>query len=164
VAGDDQLGAYLTDHLAGSTAGANLARQILDESEGTPLGVFMAELVVDVESDQMVLENLMERLAIERGTLKHAATWAAERLSRVRFNPVSVGSRELALLLELETLWMGVNGKLSLWESLDELKATDPRLASLDTATLISRAQSQAEGLRIQRRAMAPLAFGAGAG
>lgn len=158
--GDDQLGAYLTDHLAGSTAGVNLARQILSESEGTPLGAFMAGVVADIEADQKVLEDLIERLGIERGPLKQAATWMAEKLSRVRFNPVSLGSRELELLMELETLWMGVNGKLSLWESLHELKATDGRLASLDTATLIERATSQADGLRVQRRALAPLALG----
>ncbi|MFP5317708.1 MAG: hypothetical protein ACLGI2_05365 [Acidimicrobiia bacterium] len=158
---DDQLAAYLNDHLAGSTAGVNLARQILNEAEGTPLGTFMAGLVADIESDQKVLEDLIERLAIERHPLKQAATWMAEKLSRLRFNPVSLGTRELELLMEIETLWMGVNGKLSLWESLDELKANDERLASLDTATLISRAQSQADGLRVQRRAMAPLALGA---
>lgn len=157
---DDQLAAYLSDHLAGSTAGVSLARQILNEAEGTPLGTFMAGLVADIESDQKVLEDLIERLGIERHPLKQAATWMAEKLSRLRFNPVSLGTRELELLMELETLWMGVNGKLSLWESLDELKAKDERLASLDTATLISRAQSQADGLRVQRRAMAPLALG----
>jgi hypothetical protein len=157
---DDQLGAYLTDHLAGSTAGVNLARQIQGESEGTPLGTFITGLVADIESDQKVLEGLIERLAIERSPLKQAATWAAERMSRIRFNPVSLGSKQLELLMELEALWMGVCGKLSLWESLDELKATDERLSSLDTANLIARAQSQADGLRIQRRAMAPLALG----
>ncbi len=157
---DDQLGAYLTDHVAGSTAGVSLAKQILSETEGTPLGTFMSGVVADIESDQKVLEGLIERLAIDRSPLKQAATWVAERMSRIRFNPVSLGSRELELLMELEALWMGVCGKLSLWESLDELKATDERLASLDTTTLIARAQSQADGLRIQRRAMAPLALG----
>ncbi|HVL29019.1 MAG TPA: hypothetical protein VM390_12775 [Acidimicrobiales bacterium] len=158
--GDQHLASYLTDHLAGSTAGLNLARQIGDESEGTPLGEFMAGLAADIEADRKVLEDLLEGLAIDRSPLKQAATWTAEKLSRLRFNRLTLGSRELELLMELETLWMGVQGKLSLWESLDELKAVDDRLADLDTATLIERAASQAEGLRVRRRALAPLAFG----
>ncbi len=163
MADDEQLGTYLNDHLAGSTAGLDLARRIGAQAEGTPLGEFMATLVAEIEADQKTLEDLIESLSVERQPLKQAATWMLEKVARLRLNPAVLGSKELALLIQLETLWMGVQGKRSLWESLAELAGRDARLAPLDTARLIERATEQAHGLEVQRRALAPLALASSA-
>ena len=39
---DEMLGIYLNDHLAGSTAGLELAEKLRDQNQGTELGELMA--------------------------------------------------------------------------------------------------------------------------
>ncbi|MCA1690984.1 MAG: hypothetical protein LC733_01855 [Actinobacteria bacterium] len=71
------LGAYLNDHLAGSSAGAELAETILQDSEGTPLGSMMATLLAEIQADRTTLVDLMDRLGIARSTMKRDRGQAA---------------------------------------------------------------------------------------
>jgi hypothetical protein len=41
--GDDRLSIYLNDHLAGATAGANLARRAAESNDGIDLDVLTLE-------------------------------------------------------------------------------------------------------------------------
>lgn len=79
---DEALGQYLTDHLAGSVAGHDLATQIGAENTGTVLGELMTVLVAEIEEDQATLVEIMERLGIEESRLKQAA--GREKLERHR--------------------------------------------------------------------------------
>ena len=71
--------------------------------------------------------------------LKQAAAVAAERLSRFKIDHRITGSPDLSLLLELELLYLGIEGKHSLWRSLDVLH--DSRLAEFDFGKLAARAR-----------------------
>jgi hypothetical protein len=152
---NEPLGTYLNDHLAGSAAGVELAEKLHQSNQGTELGNVMAALHHDIEQDQATLEELMERLQIERQPVKRAAGWVFEKLSRLRFDAPLTGDDDLARLLETETLSLGIEGKLALWRSLKELAATDSRLVAADLERLIDRAQRQRQTLEPYRLAAA---------
>ena len=159
MASNELLGVYLNDHLAGSAAGLELAEKLRDNNQGTELGKVMAALHHDIEQDRAVLEELMARLDVDRHSVKEAAGWMLERLSRLRLNPVLTGSAELTRLLETEGLSLGIEGKLCMWVALKEAAAADPRLAGADYDRLIERARGQRRTLEPHRLAAAVASF-----
>jgi hypothetical protein len=149
------LGAYLDDHLAGATAGVELARRI-DSNHGDPV---LAALVEDIEQDRAALQELMDRLGIQRNPLKQVAGWVSEKVAMLRFNERLTGSPELTRLLRTEALSLGIEGKLALWRALKEVASTDPKLAATDLDDLIDRARRQRETLEPYRLDAAGKAF-----
>ncbi|MGH8573937.1 MAG: hypothetical protein ACREX8_15390, partial [Gammaproteobacteria bacterium] len=109
---NELLGTYLNDHLAGATAGSELAQKLSSENEGTPYGSFLAELAREIEQDRITLENLIERLGIEKNPVKAAAGWIMEKFSRLKLSEALTGSGDLKHLLEFETLSLGIEGKV----------------------------------------------------
>ena len=150
---------YLNDHLAGATAGLELARRALSSNEGTEVGAFLAQLAVEIDEDKDSLEELIERLDFKKNVFKQSAGWMAEKAGRLKLNGQVTGYSDLSRVLELEGLTIGVTGKLSLWENLMSIKDLDPTLATFDFDTLIKRAQSQLASLREHKLAAAGLAF-----
>ena len=132
MASNELLGVYMNEHLAGSAAGLELAEKLRDNNQGTELGKVMAALHHDIEQDRAVLEELMARLDVDRHSVKEAAGWMLERLSRLRLNPVLTGSADLTRLLETEALSLGIEGKRLMWVALKEAAAGDERLAATD--------------------------------
>lgn len=160
TATNELLETYLNDHLAGATAGVDLAREIASDTEGTPVAAVMKQLGDDIEADRKVLEGLISSLGFGQHTVKQAAAWMAEKMSRLRLNRVSAGSHQLALMMSFEMLWMGVGGKLCLWQALEEIAPKELAVAALDLATLVNRAVAQQQLLERYRRAVAPAALG----
>jgi hypothetical protein len=144
---------YLNDHLAGATLGSNLAEQIRDRHEGTPLGEIMRTIAAQVEEDRRTLIELMERMGVSRNPVKQATGWVAEKASRVKFSGVASGEPDHGAFMALESLTLGVAGKLSLWQALEQVKGDYPELASVDLDGLIARAQAQHGTLEQQRLA-----------
>lgn len=155
------LETHLNDHLAGATAGVDLAREIAEDTAGTATGDVMRQLADDIESDRAVLEDLIAQLGFRQHPVKQAAAWMAEKASRLRLNRVSAGSDAIALLMSMETLSMGIEGKRCLWEALEEVARHEPVLAQLDLGGLRKRAEAQQALLEGYRRAVAPAALGA---
>lgn len=151
----ESLGAYLNDHLAGAVAGVELAEQIRDDGQGTPLGVHCAELANEIEADRTVLAGLIERLGIPRSGVKQAGAAVAEKLSRLRFHPKVTGSPDLTLFMQVEVLSLGIEGKRLLWESLKQVAGAYPEVAATDLDTLVERARAQREGLDPFHRSLA---------
>ena len=133
----------MNDHLAGSAAAVELVERIRDNNEGTDLARAMERLLGDIEADQATLAAIMERLGVDPSSPKQAAGKVLETLSRFRLNERVTGSAEVSLLMELETLSLGIEGKLSLWRSLGEIIGSLPELADFDLPTLAARAVSQ---------------------
>jgi hypothetical protein len=161
MASNELLGVYLNDHLAGSTAGLELAEKLRDNNQGTELGRVMAALHTDIEHDRATLEELMGQLEVARHPVKDAAGWVLERLSRLRLNPALTGSADLTRLLETEALSLGIEGKLCMWAALKEAAAGNPSLATTDFDRLIERARTQRRTLEPHRLAAAGQAFSA---
>ena len=153
------LGTYLNEHLAGARGAVDLLGKAADNNTGSPAGDFLAELLVAVDEDRASLEQLMERLDVDRSEMKQAAGRVVERLSRLRFHERVTGDPGLSLLLELEAVTMGVSAKLSLWQSVEELAILDDRIAGFDVGTLIARAHVQLADLERQRRRIAAAAL-----
>jgi hypothetical protein len=149
------LDVYLNDHLGGSTFGSELAKQIRDRSKGTALGELMATIAAEIDEDRETLLALMEQLGTAKSPLKQAITWVAEKASRVKFSGATSGGPEVGLFLALETLVLGVTGKLAMWTALAEIAAEHPPLQSADLERLIARARSQRDALEAERLAAA---------
>jgi hypothetical protein len=148
----DRLSIYLNDHLAGSTAGLDLARRAASNNEGTPYGRVLAEVAVEIAQDRDALIEVMARLSVGRDRVKVAAGWAAEKLGRLKPNGSLLSYSPLSRLVEIEGIALGVEGKLSLWQSLKVSHGDDPRLRGVDLDGLINRARSQRRRLERQRR------------
>jgi hypothetical protein len=148
---DKLLGIYLNDHLAGSTAGLELARRTAKNNAGTVHESFLRDLVQGIEEDKVELERVMESLGIANDKVKVAGAWMAEKAGRLKLNGQLTGYSPLSRLWELEGLKLGVTGKLSLWKSLKQVADHDSRLAITDFDKLIARAEEQIAGLEEQR-------------
>jgi hypothetical protein len=138
---------YLQDHLAGSTAGLELARRARAENEGTPYGEPLAKLADDVEADRRTLESLMDDLGFGADRAKNLALWAAEKAGRLKLNGQLRGYSPLSRQVELEGLITLVNGKLSMWRTLRDAVDSVPELDAGRLDRLIERAERQIETL-----------------
>jgi hypothetical protein len=69
------------------------------------------------------------------------------------------GSPELTRLLEMETLSLGIEGKLAMWRALKAIAGADARLAGTDFDRLIDRARQQRKRLEPHRLEAAAGAF-----
>lgn len=151
----------MNDHLAGSVAGLELAQKLAERNNGTALGTFMTDLAGDIEADQKTLQDLMERLDVDKQGAKQVATWLAEKATRLRFTRAVTGSAELSRLFELEMLSMGIHGKRALWRALGATRGGHADLKGLDSDfdALARRAEDQLERLEPHRVEAAAAAF-----
>lgn len=137
----DALAIYLNDHLAGATVGCELARRSRDANRGTELGGFLAELVDELDRDRSELREIMDCLGVTENRVKVLAGWTAEKAGRLKLNGRFVKRSPLSGLTELEGLYFGISGKLSLWRNLDG--TVGERLPGFDLARLVGRAERQ---------------------
>jgi hypothetical protein len=160
MASSELLGTYLNDHLAGASSGTELAKKLSEENTGTSYGSFLTELATEIERDRTTLVDLMQRLSIDRSTVKQTAGWIGEKLTRVRFSETLTGSADLKRLMEFETLSMGIGGKLAMWRSLRQVSDRYPALAEMDLDALAKRAEGQRSRLEEHRLDAASKALG----
>jgi hypothetical protein len=126
------LGTYIHDHLAGAQ--------------------FVAQ---EVEADRKVLQDFATRIGEEPSTAKEAAAWIVQKLSKVKLAP----GDQLGAFEAIETLCLGILGKLALWNALETLREGDPRFGELDLAALAGRAREQHAKVEKLRLALAPTAL-----
>jgi hypothetical protein len=157
----EHLETYLQDHRAGAEAGSDLARRMLSENEDTPYEEFLAHLADEIDEDVRTLEQIMERLEIDRSALKTAAAKVGEKVGRLKPNNALTSYSPLSRVLEFEGLRAGVQGKLSMWDSLLEIAPFDDRIDADQMGALMQRAEAQLKGLRVHHRLAAREAFAA---
>ena len=147
---DKTMDTYLNDHLAGSTLGTDLAKQIRDRAEG-PLGRLMETLAAEIEEDRETLIELMERMGTTKNPVKQAGAWMTEKASRAKFSGLSSGEPDTGLLMALESLTLGVAGKGCMWRVLRRVQDRYQALAGMDLDRLIERARTQHAQLEKER-------------
>jgi hypothetical protein len=157
---NEALDAYLNDHLAGAAAAVELVERIRDNNAGTALAAHMEALGQAIEADRDTLATLMERLGVTPSKPKQVTGKLLETLSRFRLNERVTGSPAVTRLMEIETLSLGIEGKASLWRSLDQVAASRPELGAFDLGALMSRAVDQRSGLEPLRLQAAAVALG----
>jgi hypothetical protein len=150
---DKALDVYLNDHLAGAMLGSNLAKQIQSRNRDTPLGELMGSLAPQIEEDRRTLIGLMQRIDTSKNPVKQTGAWIAEKASRVKFWGLTSGEPELGTFLAVESLALGVLGKLGLWRALAQVADQHPAIASVNLDELIDRAQNQYDLLERERLA-----------
>jgi hypothetical protein len=146
---------YLNDHLAGSTVGVELASRTLGSNRGTPYGEFLEWLTAEIQEDRESLLAVMQALGVGQDRVKVAAGWGLEKAGRLKLNGRLTGYSPLSRLVELEGLWTGVEGKLSLWRVLLAVSDLDSRLDRGRLQELEARAEEQLRRLDEQRSSVA---------
>ena len=135
---------YLQDHLAGSTAGVELARRTRGANEGTEYGPPLAKIADEIEADRRQLEGIIDDLGFGGDRLKNIAAWGLEKAGRLKLNGQLSGYSPLSRVVELEGLLSGITGKRALWVALLEVAPSEPRL----DAELLGRLRDRAEEQR----------------
>jgi hypothetical protein len=152
------LAIYLNDHLAGATAGVELARRLRASNDDDPeFGPALVEICAEVEADRETLKAVMDRLGVGQSKLKPAAAVLGERLGRLKPNGRLWGYSPLSRLDELELLQVGVVGKRRLWKALEHTHADD--LSGFELGALTERATSQLRRLEALHLKAASLAL-----
>jgi hypothetical protein len=154
VSASKYLDIYLNDHLAGSTAGVELARRAASENEGTELGTFLTGLASEIAADRDALKEIMATLEVRADRPKLAAAWTAEKVGRLKPNGRLRGYSPLSPLVELEILLLGITGKRLLWGALAEL-AGEHGLDARRLEQLIAHADRQRAEVEERRVAVA---------
>jgi hypothetical protein len=147
------LGIYLNDHLAGATAGAELAHRMTRTHRARGQSGELKGLAVEVARDRAALIGMMKTLGVPVRAYKVCAAWVGEKAGRMKFNGRLLARSPLSDLEELELMRLGVEGKAAGWRTLRAAADTDKRLDSGHLDELISRARRQAElleELRVQ--------------
>jgi hypothetical protein len=152
------LSIYLQDHLAGATAGVNLARRATRHNHGTPAGRRLEQVAREIEVDRDTLARFMAELDVRPSWAKNAAAWLSERVSRLKPNGRVRGDTSLLRMHELEVLSLGIVGKHALWEAL-RMAPESAAIANLDLDDLLERARSQRERVEMERIALARVAL-----
>jgi hypothetical protein len=134
---------YLQDHLAGATAGLELARRCRASNPDGEIARALDRLIDEIAEDRQILEGLMERLGFGPDRGKLAAAWVAEKVGRLKPNGAILGYSPLSRLEELEALSLGVEGKLCMWRGLKAAGDVSGAFAGVEMDPLIRRAQRQ---------------------
>jgi hypothetical protein len=151
------LATYLNDHLAGARFAIAMLERMRDAYPDESHRRFATTLLGEIEADRLVLQKLADELGGDANAFKEATAWLAEKASRVKLR---LGSGdELALYEALETLSLGILGKLKLWQVLAVVADRYPSLQKVNFKELASRAQRQHEEVEARRVAAARQLF-----
>jgi hypothetical protein len=149
----EPLTIYLNDHLAGATAGVELAHRVAAENDVSAFSAPLERLASAIEQDRDALLAIMDELGIPVDRAKVALGWTAEKVARLKPNGQLRGYSPLSRLLELEGMLAGINGKQSLWRALLHGQVVEAgRLEQL-----LERARSQIAGIQRLHRAATAL-------
>ena len=152
------LAIYLNDHLAGATAGVELARRLRGSNEDDPeFGPVLTEVCAEIEADRETLKAVMDRLEVGQSKVKPLVAVLGERLGRLKLNGRLWSYSPLSRLDELELLQIGVAGKRRLWRALEHTHAGD--LSRFDLGALAERATGQLRRLEALHLKAATLAL-----
>ncbi len=145
---------YLNDHFAGATTAIELIDDMLEHGQDPQLSSFLRQLRAELEEDFELLERIARLLGVEHQRLKQLAADLGESLARAKLVRGGVPP-ELSLLLDLETLSVGIWGRTRLWRSLAVADRMGEQLEGIELAELEARGQRQLEQLEEHRLALA---------
>jgi hypothetical protein len=150
---------FMQDHLAGATAGAELAKRAREANRGTTYGDPLARVADELEADRRALEGMLADLGFGPDRAKNLGAWTLEKAGRLKMNGQVKGYSPLSRVLELEGLIGGINAKLSLWRILLEIAPVERRLDSGRLSRLIERGEEQLKTVGELRTRAARQAF-----
>ena len=131
------LDTYLNDHLAGATAGTNLAKIAAEEHRSDEHGAFFGEIASEIAADYETLQQLMTALNVDESATKTALAEVGSKMMSPKFT--SGDDDELNAFVTLETLSIGVEGKVCMWKALKTVEADYPGFNEFDIDELLGR-------------------------
>lgn len=154
---DERLHIYLNDHLALLTGEIELIRRCRSENSLDPLASFLDAMLPEVEEQQSVVKDILQRTGGSVSALKQAGGWIAEKLGRLKLNDSLTEYSPLSRLLELEGLSLAAITRKMLWENLAATRDHDARLGGIaDFRELGEQSGRHLTSLHEHRRAAAP--------
>jgi hypothetical protein len=147
------LHTYLNDHLAGAVA----ALELLDHLHGTvpESDAFLTTLREEITADRQVLQSLLHALGGAESAVRQAGGWLTAKFGELKIRLDDPKGRGLRHFEALETLALGIQGKLALWTALEAVSDLVPELRALDLPDLKRRAQDQHGKVEARRLAAA---------
>jgi hypothetical protein len=145
------LRTYLNDHLAGSVAALELLDHLADLHPDPDRKRLFTGLRTEVEEDQRVLQQLLEKVGGKESTVRKAAAWLTEKFGEAKLRLDDLGDGLLQVLEAIEALGLGIQGKLALWRALGAVADRVPQLQGVDFARLEQRALQQHQRVETQR-------------
>jgi hypothetical protein len=142
---------YLNDHLAGSVAALELSDHLADLHSDPARKQFFVGLRAEIVEDQKVLQRVLDQVGGEESPVRKAAAWLTEKLGRAKLKLDDPGDGQLRVLEALETLALGIQGKLALWRVLEAVANRIPQLQIVDFDRLKQRAVQQHQRVEDQR-------------
>ena len=133
----------------------------LGEDDRVRLAGWLRTLRAEVEEEQQMLRELLAKIDAGESRVKQAAAWLTERVSMGKFALAARSHPALATLQGLESIVLGLEGKLSLYRALAEIEQRDPRLSgypflALEARTIIQQSMVEHERLAAARAAFDP--------
>lgn len=147
------LHSYLNGHLAGSVVALELLDQLRD-SAASDDRQFFTTLREEIAADQRVLQALLRDVGGEESRLRKAGAWLTEKVGELKLRVEDPAGSGLRLLEALETLALGIQGKLALWAALETVTDRVKEVGGIDLPHLKQRARDQ-HGLVEARRLVA---------
>ena len=164
MASSDPLGTYLNGHIGGANAGVQMAHRLCELAGDGPDAAVLAGLPAEIEQDREYLRGLVDRLGEGGHPAKKAAGWVAGKVHRIAVDRRVTGDEQLSTLLEAESLELGIDGKLALWDALLAVAPAYPQLEEHDLVRLAARAREQRKRVETVRLSAARRSFNPGPG
>jgi hypothetical protein len=153
------LKTYLNDHLAGSVSALELLDHLAELHSDPDRKRLFTRLRGEVEEDQRVLQQLIDKVGGRESAVRKAAAWLAEKLGEAKLHLDDAGDGQLRVLEAIETLGLGIQGKLALWRALRAVADRVAQLQDVDFARLEQRAIQQHQQVETQRLQTARVAL-----
>jgi hypothetical protein len=113
---------------------------------------------LDIKEDQEALQGIIERVGQTHLDWTETAGWFVEKASQLTLRrdetEPGIGTFEA-----LETLTLGIRGKLALWQVLPVIRKVDSRIPDLDYGKLAERAEEQYARVEKRRLVLAATTF-----
>jgi hypothetical protein len=153
------LGTYLNDHLAGSTAALELLEHLTQQHAGSGIATLASGLHGEISADRKVLEDLIARIEVSESAARKATSWVMEKFARLKLRMDDPSGGAFYLLEAFEALSLGIEGKASLWRTLLVVSAEVTALRGPDYSQLLERAEAQRDRIEPVKLDMARKAF-----
>ena len=141
-------------------AALELVERLRRLSQGTYREQLFLSLGQEIEEDQQIVRLLLRSVGGKQSKVRKTAAWLTEKIGEAKLELDDSGNGQLRLLEGLETLGLGIQGKLGLWRALSAASGQDAEIGKLDLARLERRARDQFERVEAERLLAARAAFG----
>jgi hypothetical protein len=144
------LALYLRGHHAAGAAAVGQVRRQAAACRDGDLGLLLVRLSKEIAEDRGHLAHVMTKLGVKPARLRSLVARIFGWLARWFIRAHAPG-RPQALLIGLESLSLGIEGKASLWRTLREVAVGEPRIGDVDFDALLARAEDQRRQLEPHR-------------